>query len=113
MAYDEHLADRIRSFLQTKVSFIEKKMFGGIAFMVNDKMAIGIVKNDLMVRVNPEIQTELLGKKGVRRMDFSGKPLKGFLYVESKVIDSDVNLHYWIDLTLEYNPFAKSAKKKK
>lgn len=113
MVFDEYLADRIRNQLSSSVNFTEKKMFGGIAFMVNDKMAVGIIKQELMVRVNPEIQNQLLGINGVRRMDFSGKPMKGFLLVSSECIDSEENLKYWIDLTLEYNPLAKSSKKKK
>lgn len=113
MAYSELLADRIRSILKSKqVHFMEKKMMGGLTFMVNDKMCLGIIKEDLMARIDPEVYTETLRKTGCREMDFTGKPMKGYIMVNPKGIDMDSELEFYIDLALKFNPKAKSSKKK-
>ena len=113
MAYDEFLADRIRNVLKEKgVSFEEKKMMGGLCYLVDDKMCVGIVKNDLMARIDPEFQEKAITKKGCREMDFTGRPMKGFVFVEPEGIDLDSELEYWVDLCLEFNPRARSSKKK-
>lgn len=114
MAYDEYLSDRIRVTLKEKnVRFEEKKMMGGLTFMVDDKMCVGIVKKYLIARIGPEIYEESLKKEGCKPMDFTGKPLNGFVMIEPEGVDLDKDLEYWIDLCLEYNPKAKSSKKKK
>lgn len=114
MAYDEYLAERITNVLQhNHVSFIEKKMMGGLTFMVDDKMCVGVVKNTLMARIDPEFYEEALTKKGCREMNFTGRPMKGFVFVEPEGIDSDESLEYWIQLALDYNPKAKSSRKSK
>lgn len=114
MAYDEYLADRIRLALKEKgVSFFEKRMMGGLTFMVDDKMCVGILKNELMVRIDPEVQEEALKREGGREMDFTGKPMKGFLLVRPEGIDMDSDLKDWLQLALDYNPKAKSSKSKK
>ncbi|MBI2427580.1 MAG: TfoX/Sxy family protein [Ignavibacteriales bacterium] len=113
MAYDLNLADRIRKMLLDKsVKFKEKEMFGGVAFMVNNKICVGIIKNDLMARIDPEVATAALKKKGARPMDFAGRPMKGYIYVNPAGVDAAKDLKYWIDLCLEFNPKAKSSKKK-
>ena len=114
MPFDEFLADRIRSsFKKRRVSYDEKKMFGGLCFMVDDKMCIGINGDDLMARINPEVEEEALTQKGARPMDFTGRPMKGFVFVGSDGIDLEEDLEYWIRLCLDYNPLARSSKKKK
>lgn len=114
MAYDEYLADRIRIVMKSgKVKFDEKNMMGGLTFMVDDKMCVGVLKNTLMARIDPAIHDEALTRKGCREMDFTGRPMKGFVFVEPEGIDADDDLRYWIGLALEYNPKAKSSKKKK
>jgi len=114
MAYDEYLADRIKSVLtEKKVNFEEKKMMGGLTFMVNDKMCVGIVKDDLMARIDPELYQEVLKKKGCKEMNFTGRPMKGYVFIEPEGIDSEEELEYWVQLCLDFNPFAKSSKKKK
>ena len=114
MAYNEHLADRIRRiFSESHVSFEEKKMMGGLCFMVDDKMCVGVNKEDLMARIDPEAYEEALGKKGSREMDFTGRPMTGSVFVEPTGTDIDNDLEYWIKLAVEYNPKAKSSKKKK
>ncbi len=114
MAYDEHLEERITRILKNRgIGFEPKKMMGGLCYMVNDKMCVGIVKNNLMARVDPGIYSEILEKKGAKQMDFTGRPMKGFIFVEPEGIDLEDDLEYWVDLCLEYNPKAKSSKKKK
>ena len=114
MAYDELLADRIRQQLKDKKApFEEKKMFGGLCFLVDDKMCLGVVKNDLMTRVDPEIYEQLLEEKGARQMDFTHRPMKGFILVEPEGIDLDDELESWVQHCLDFNPKAKSSKKKK
>jgi TfoX/Sxy family transcriptional regulator of competence genes len=113
MAYDEQLAERIGQSLKHKrISFEEKKMFGGVAFMVKDKMCVGVIKEALMVRINPEIHDASLKKKGCRIMEFTGRPMKGFVIIDPVGIDKDKDLDHWIGLALEYNKIARSSKKK-
>lgn len=114
MAYDEYLAERVRNSLKQKsVFFEEKKMFGGLCFMVDEKMCVGITRNDLMVRIDPEKQDKLLKKEGARLMDFTHKPMNGFLNVSAEGVDMEDDLNDWVQLCLDFNPFAKSSKKKK
>ncbi|MCM8568647.1 TfoX/Sxy family protein [Gramella jeungdoensis] len=113
MAYDEFLADRVRRILKQKaVSFEEKQMMGGLCFMVNDKMCVGIVADQLMARIDPGIYREALKKKGCKEMNFTGRPMKGFVFVEPDGIDTEEELEYWTGLCLDFNPKAKSSKKK-
>ena len=114
MAYDNYLAERIANSLKSrKTGYEEKKMMGGLCFMVDDKMCIGIVKDMLMARIHPDVYESSLEKPGVRPMDFTGKPMVGYIFVEPSVLDRDEDLDYWVNLCLEFNPLAKSSKKKK
>ncbi len=113
MAYNEHLANRVRNFLSAKKKVEEKKMMGGLTFMLNDKMCVGIIKDDLMVRIAPEVYESALEKKGCHIMDFTGKPLKGFVLVSPEGVKSQKDFEYWINLALDFNKRAKSYKKKK
>ncbi|MFZ4522944.1 MAG: TfoX/Sxy family protein [Bacteroidales bacterium] len=113
MAYDEFLADRIRQkFRELDVPFQDKKMMGGICFLVNDKMCVGIVKGQMMARIDPEKTAEAFSHKGCHEMDFTRRPMKGFIFIEPEGIDNDADLAYFIKLALDYNPQAKSSKKK-
>ena len=112
MAYDELLADRIRAaFRERSVPYDERKMMGGLCFMVDSKMCVGVVKSRLMARIDPEIYEEVLSRRGCREMDFTGKPMRGFVFIEPEGIDMDNDLNYWIQLCLDFNPKAKSSKK--
>lgn len=114
MAYNEHLADRIHQiFKDRKIIFFEKKMFGGLCFMVNDKMCVGIVKEELMARVGEEKYQESLTKKGCKEMNFTGRPMKGYVYLDADALDLDADLEYWLQLALDFNPLAKASKRKK
>ena len=113
MAYNEFLADRIRLVLKDKgSSFQEKKMMGGLAFMVADKMCVGVIRDDLMARIAPEDYDAALTREGCREMNFTGRPMKGFVFVDQQGTDMDENLAAWVQLALDFNPRAKSSKKK-
>lgn len=112
MAYNENLSDNIREILMNVPNVTEKKMFGGICYMVDEKMCIGVVKDEIMCRINPEIEDELLEKVGCRPMDFNGKKMKGYVYINEEAFRTKSELEYWVNLCLEFNPLAKSSKKK-
>ncbi len=108
------LADRIRqSFREKKIQYREIKMMGGLCFMVDEKMCTGIVKNDLMARVDPKIHQMALSKTGCREMDFTHRTMKGFVFVGPEGTDTDDDLEYWIELCLDFNPKIKSGKPEK
>ena len=109
MAYDEGIAERLREvyaevqdIAKKKRKLVEKKMFGGLAFMVDGHMSCGVVKDELMVRVGPDRFDEALRRPYARKMDFTGKPLKGFVYVEPEGYASDQDLQTWVKLSLEF-----------
>ncbi len=81
--------------------------------MVDDKMCVGIIKEDLMARINPEGFEETLSEEGARQMDFTGRPMKGYVFVSPEGVDRDEDLERWVDRCLDFNPLAKSSKKKK
>ena len=117
MAYDEYLADRTRqAFKELRTPFQEKKMMGGLIFMVNDKMCIGVDtdrktgESRIMARIGPEAYETALKEKGSRKMDFTGKPMKGFVFIYSDGIDTDEDLLYWIKKALAFNDKAKKSK---
>lgn len=113
MAYDEALADRVRGLIgRTHKDVEEKRMFGGLCFMVHGKMCVG-VRKDLMVRFDPTDHDEVMKRPGCRPMDFTGRAMKGFVYVDSSILDSDDVLESWIARALDYNKTAKSSRKRK
>ena len=112
MAFNETLSNRIREELADAPRVEEKLMFGGICFMVNDKMCIGVVDDEMMCRIGPDVYDEALEKNGVREMIFTGKPMVGYVFVENDALKSKKELHYWVDLCLKFNIPAKSSKKK-
>lgn len=113
MAYSEQLAERIRGALKNIRRVEEKKMMGGLTFMVNGKMCVGVLKNELMARIDPNVYEVALHRKGCRPMDFTGKPMKGFVFVSPKGTSNKKDLNYWIDLALDFNKKAKAIKKRK
>ncbi len=114
MAYDLHLEDRIKRVLEKKkIAYAGKNMMGGWCAMVDGKMCVGIVKNELMARIDPEFHEKALKKKGCRVMDFTGRPMAGYVFVSPEGIDMEIDLEYWIQLCLDFNPKAKSSKKSK
>ena len=114
MAYNEKLANNVRELIATTHKNTEEKaMFGGLCFMVNEKMCLGIHKERLMVRIDPGMYDELMEKEGCRPMDFTGKVMKGLVFVDAEVLNSKKKLEYWVNLALEYNKFARRSNKKK
>ena len=111
MAYSEPLADRIRGSLAEVRRVKEKEMMGGLTFMVNDKMCVGIIKDEMMCRIDPDRQEEALGKPGCRIMDFTGRPMKGYVMVDDSGMKTVKEFNFWIGLCLEFNKKAKSSKK--
>src|SRR5687767_7603818 len=102
MAYDEGLAERIRGVLNERSGVSEKRMFGGIAFLVDGHMSVGIVQDKLMVRVGPESYDRVLRERHARRMDFTGRPMKGFVYVVADGYETDADLQRWVDLGVRF-----------
>jgi hypothetical protein len=94
--YDEGLTERIREALEGRRGITEKRMFGGLAFMLNGNMFAGIIGEDLMVRVGPEAYAGLLKEPFAKEMDFTGRPMKGFIVVGPEGFDSDEDLAAWI-----------------
>ena len=114
MAFNEYLVDRVSQFFREKSIYFEtKKMFGGLVFMVDEKMCVGVMKDEIMARLNPDIYEESLLKDGCREMDFTKKRMIGYVYLTDEALDLDVDLHYWLQLSLDFNPLAKASKKRK
>lgn len=102
MAYDEGLAQRLRDIFIDDPGVVEKKMFGGLAFMVQGHMCVGVTIDDLMVRVGSEHYDEAINLPHARKMDFTGRPLRGFIYVSPEGIESDEALQTWVDRALNF-----------
>jgi TfoX/Sxy family transcriptional regulator of competence genes len=113
MAYNEKLVDRIRESLVDCLNVEEKHMFGGVCFMLNGKMCIGVVKDEMMCRIDPEKEEEAFSRNGCRPMDFTGRPMKGYVYVSNEGMKTKKDFDHWIHLCLQFNVKAKAAKKKK
>jgi TfoX/Sxy family transcriptional regulator of competence genes len=112
MAYDEKLADRVRELIAlTHKKVKEKRMFGFLCFMVNDKMCVGVTEEGLLVRADRATYDELMEKEGCRPMNFGSKVMKGLVFVDKDVLNTKKKLEYWIGLALEYNKIAKASKK--
>ena len=102
MVYNEELADRIRKLLVHRKGITEKKMFGGLSFLLYGKMCCGVLKDILVVRVNPKEFEILIKKPYVRPMDFTGRPMKGFLYVSRNGYKAEKQLSVWIDHSVDF-----------
>lgn len=114
MAHNEILADRTREIISlTHKNVEEEKMFGGLCFMVNGKMCVGVEQERLMVRLDPNRYEEAMEKEGCKPMDFTGKIMKGYVFVDIDALNTKKKLDYWVQLALEFNNKAKSSKKKK
>lgn len=96
MAFDEGLAERLRQLLKRRRGVAERKMFGGLAFMTHGRMFVGVVGDSLMARVGPGAYESALRKAHVREMDFTGKPMKGYVFVDPGGLESDADLERWV-----------------
>ena len=114
MLKDETLLHFIREELAVYPHVTEKKMFGGVCFMLHDKMCVGITnKGQLMCRLDPAMYEAALQEEGASEMIFTGKPMKGFVFVDPDSVKRPKRLKFWLDLCVDYNARAKPAKKKK
>jgi TfoX/Sxy family transcriptional regulator of competence genes len=115
MPHDEKLAERVRDVLQHRVKADERHMFGGVAFMVRGHMCLGVANDDLVVRVGPERHEAALKKRGARPMDFTGKPLKGMVYVTKRALAQRRDIEHWADEAIGFVSElpAKTAKPKR
>lgn len=102
MAYDEKLAGRLRKALRGAGTVSEKKMFGGIAFMLNGNMCCGVINDLMMARVGLEAYSGALEMPHARPMDFTKKPMKGYVYVEPGGLRSDEQLREWLGRCTEF-----------
>lgn len=102
MAFNEVLADRIRDVLSARPELSERKMFGGIAFMLAGNMAVGVIGEDLMVRLDPADAKRALAEAHTRPMDFTGKPMKNMVYVSPQGTASDKGLAAWVEAGADY-----------
>ena len=119
MPYDEFTSERINRILKEKqANYFEKKMFGGMCFMVNDKMCCGIhydkkkATDLLMIRIGQEAYENSKDRTGCHPMDFTGRPMRDYAFITPDGYDSEEDLEYWIQLALDFNPFAKASKKR-
>jgi TfoX/Sxy family transcriptional regulator of competence genes len=110
MAYNEQLATRVRRCFDTrKVAYEEKRMMGGLCFMVAGKMCVGVDKERLMVRLDPAVYEEALQRKGCAPMDFTGRPMRGFVFVNPSGLAAERDLASWLGLALDFNPRAVTS----
>lgn len=113
MPYDEALAERIGRLLKAKrVKHETKRMMGGLTFMVRGKMCVGVEKDRLMARIDPDEYEHALKQKGCKPMDLTGRPMRGFVFVEPDALRTDAQLAKWLDLALDYNPRAPQSRRK-
>ena len=114
MAYNEYLQERINAVLNEKhIQFEARKMMGGLCYMVDHKMCLGIIKEDLMVRVGIDAYEMLLKRAHARPMDFTTRPMKGYIYVAPEGVDFEEDLAFWVQKALHFNPFAKASRKRR
>ncbi len=113
MAYDDQLAMRLRRVLVARPSVTEKNMFGGLAFFFKGKMFCGIIKDELVVRVGPDRYEESLSEAHTRPMDFTGRPMNGYVYVEPEGCRNEKAVKAWVERGAEFVATLKSAKPKK
>jgi TfoX/Sxy family transcriptional regulator of competence genes len=102
MAFNERLAERIRGSLSRRKGFAEKKMFGGVGFLLHGNMCVGVHGSDLIVRLAPEETAAVLKQAHTRRFDLTGRPMKGWILVEPAGLKTDAQLHKWIDVAARF-----------
>jgi TfoX/Sxy family transcriptional regulator of competence genes len=113
MAINEKLTNRVRELLADVANVEEKKMFSGIAFMVDKKLCIAVRSDNIMLRIDPAMHDELVEKSGCSSMIMKGKDLDGYIVVDGSALTTKKQLNYWVKLALDFNPKAKATVKKK
>lgn len=112
MPANEALLNRLREILEDTPAVEEKAMFNGVTFMVNDKMCVGVSKDELMCRIGPDAHDAAVEQPGVRAMMMGNKEYRGYVFVSPEVLRTKQQLQHWVNLCLAYNPQAQSSKKK-
>jgi TfoX/Sxy family transcriptional regulator of competence genes len=112
MAYNELIADRIREYLVDLPHVEEKRMMGGLIFMLKGKMCVGVMNDALLVRIDPASHDERLEENGCSPLDTSGRSMKGFILVDEAALRSGKVFRFWMEEALAFNPQAKATKKK-
>ena len=102
MAFDEELANRVRMLMGGRSGFSEKRMFGGIAFLLEGNMCCGTLGDELIVRLGPEAAEAALADPHVREFDVTGRPMKGWAMVGSQAIVDDAELVRWVDEAADF-----------
>jgi len=113
VAFDENLAGRVREYMGTRPGYSEKKMFGGLCFLINGNMCCGINEQDLMLRVGPDLYDQTLARPGARPMDFTGRALRGMVYVGPEHLQAARALTGWVDMALGFVESLPAKKPKK
>lgn len=113
MAYNENLADKIRQALAHLPDVEEKKMFGGLAFMVDSKMCVTAGADRMMCRIDPNLHDEAIKRKGCRTVVMKGREYKGYLYLDEGSLQAKADFNYWVTLALDFNKKAKTSNKKR
>lgn len=112
MPFNEKLSDRIREALADQSAVEEKYMFGGVCYMLNGKMCIGVAGDEMMCRIGPKAYEAALERPGCREMVFTGKPMKGYVFVADEGMRSAKDFRYWVDLCVSFNSEAKASPQK-
>ena len=112
MPYDEALANRVKAALGQSRRIEEKRMFGGIAFMVRGKMCVSVGKNRIMCRIDPAIHDAALQRQGCRTVVMKGRQYRGYVHVDAAAVSTKGDLDYWVGLALDYNTRAKASTRK-
>lgn len=113
MPFDEKIANQVREMIANRADNVEEKvMFGGLCFMVNDKICVAVKQDTLLVRIDPELFEQENGKDGRKPMVHQGKPVKSYLFVDFDSMHNHESLHYWVKLALDYNPHAPLSQAK-
>ena len=102
MAYDEELADRVRELLGDRAGVSERRMFGGIGFMVEGNMAVGVIEDELIVRLEPADAARALGEPGIREFDFTGRPIRGWVFAGTEAIAAPDGLRGWVEAGADF-----------
>jgi TfoX/Sxy family transcriptional regulator of competence genes len=111
--YSETLANRVRQRFSVLQNVTEKEMMGGLTFMYNDKMCVGIIRDELMCRIDPALHESCVEKTGCRTMDFTKRPMQGYIMINHDGMKTQKDFDNWIDLAIDFNKKAKLSKKKK
>jgi TfoX/Sxy family transcriptional regulator of competence genes len=110
---DHILLNRVRAALSRNVDVEEKRMFGGITFMVHGKMCVSVGRDRIMCRIDPALHDTLLERPDCRTVIMKGREYRGFVYVDANALKAQPDLEYWIGLSLDYNSRGKSAPRKR